>query len=138
MEATERGRRLVLVAAAIMILVSAGTILTYNMALGQQQLISQVIRFILTVVLVIYLFKGYAWARWVSVVLLSLASLGGIVAGISLIPSKPAARLLVAMGVLYLVCLGVLAFSGDVAEYFRQKTELRTGANVVTRTGPGR
>ena len=53
------------------------SIIFYIATIGIDKIATQIIRFILTCILCLYIYKGHSWAKWVSVVLFTIAFLVG-------------------------------------------------------------
>lgn len=73
-------KRTILISISIL-LVSLHTIYFYHASVpdvGRGKIIQQLIRFILTVILLLLVYQGKKWARIVAVVLFSFAALGGV------------------------------------------------------------
>ncbi len=85
---------------------------------GPAQLPQQLVRFALTVVLCVFLYRGAAWARWVSGVLFALGSVVSLVGGIAYLSTNTASLLLLLLGAVYAACAVVLLFIPTVREYF--------------------
>jgi hypothetical protein len=69
----ERGRNDVTRAAGIMIGLSIGITIAYVLRVGTDALPRQIIRFALTVLLLWLLYRGHAWVRWLTLVLVGVA-----------------------------------------------------------------
>ena len=112
------GRPLVVGVIATTLSMSVIVILLYNIQLGPQALPQQMVRFLLTVGLCIFLYQGANWARWVAGVLFSLGGLGGLLGGLAAISTGLAGLLLAIMGLVYAVCAIILFFAPTVRKYF--------------------
>lgn len=115
----DRGRGIVLVIIGVTLGTSALVIITTNLKIGPQRLPQQVVRFVLTVLLTVCLYRGVGWARWLSVILFGLAGVGAL--GVGLLADTGARLVLLVMGVCYVVCGGVLLLSKAVAAFFAQQ-----------------
>ena len=102
-----RGRVLVLVALGAIVGVSLIVIGVFVHHHGTGRLPAQLIRFALTVVLAVFVYRGRPWARWVAVVLI-----GG--AGLILLTHSKSTPVLV-MGVVYVVSAGLLVLPSATA-----------------------
>jgi hypothetical protein len=111
------GRRLVLGVIVVTIGLSALVIVATNLALGPARLPVQIVRFLLTVALSIFLYRGANWARWVGVVLFAIGGLSSLLLSLGGLPGT-GAWLLLALGVTYLVCAGILLFVPSVRTHF--------------------
>ena len=77
MNMVNRGRKLVIMIVALSIIINISTVAyaTYiyvdggRMDLASSELQRGTIRFILTVILMYFLYKGYVWAKWICIVL---------------------------------------------------------------------
>ena len=112
------GRPLVVAVIVASLSVSALVILSYNIRLGPQALPQQIVRFLLTCGLCVFLYQGANWARWVVGVLSGLGGLLSMIAGFAALMTNMAGLLLIAMGLLYVACMIVLLFVPTVRKYF--------------------
>lgn len=82
MEQTETGRRLVLAVIGSTLAVSALVFVAFNASQGPQRLPQQIGRFVLTVGLCVFLYRGANWARWVAGLRFASAGLASVVGGL--------------------------------------------------------
>jgi len=114
----DRGQKIVLGVIVVLLTISALEIVTSNLATGMENLLQQLGRFSLTVLLSLFLYRGAGWARWVAIVLASLAGVGWIVAVVALSPGPIAGFLLLVMGAVYLGCSVILLRNAAVNLHF--------------------
>jgi len=114
----ESGRRLVLLVIVISLTFSVLVIVTFNILLGPENLPQQIVRFLLTVGLCAFLYKGANWARWVASILFGLAGLQGLIGGLVALSTSTAGLLLIVMGLVYVASAIVLLFIPAVRAYF--------------------
>jgi drug/metabolite transporter (DMT)-like permease len=124
----QNGRRLVWVVVLGAVIVDALTILTYNITIGSDQLLTQLFRFGLTLVLCRFLLRGANWARWVAGILFSLGGLVAALAGIAMAmtPEGTLGLLMLAIGLLFLAFAILLFCVPSVRLYFRASKFQRT------------
>ena len=115
------GRGLVLAVIVATLALSALAIITSNVVRGSERLPTQIVRFLLTVGLCVFLHRGANWARWVAGVLFILAGLAGLVGGAALVTLSPLGFVVIAMGLVYLASAYILLFVPAVREYFTAK-----------------
>ena len=108
------GRKIVITIIFATVGISLLVIITRNLLIGPQKLPQDVVRFIYTIVLAFFLYRGAGWARWVVVNLYGLGGIFGIVGGMMLLATSRWALLLVVMGVIYFLSAGVVLFSHAV------------------------
>ena len=108
------GRKIVITIIFATVGISLLVIITRNLLIGPQKLPQDVVRFIYTIVLAFFLYRGAGWARWVVVNLYGLGGIFGIVGGMMLLATSRWALLLVVMGVIYFLSAGVVLFSRAV------------------------
>ena len=124
------GRRIVLAIIVAILAIDTFVIVWSNVGSGTELTPQQVVRFVLTVGLCVFLYRGANWARWVTVVLFGLAGLAGLMGGIGLSYSyrEVAARdggglLLIVMGLVYVASVIALLFVPTVRAYFDPITD---------------
>jgi hypothetical protein len=122
LEMVNRGRKMVIAMIVIVLLIdiitTASTCLIYA-ASGSYELVSSnltpgIVRFIITALIMFYLYKGYGWAKWLSVILFLI---GGLVS-LFLIVSDFHVILLV-LGLVYIFFGTMMIVSGSVNNFFR-------------------
>ena len=114
------GRRIVLAIIVAFVVLDAFTTISYLMVFGPDRLPYQSLRFVLTVGLCVFLYRGANWARRVTVVLFGLAGLAGLSEGIGL--GGGGGLLLIVMGLFYVASVIVLLFVPTVRAYFSAKS----------------
>jgi hypothetical protein len=80
-------------------------------------------RFLLFLSLIMLMFKGYSWSRWLTAGLLLFTTILGFATAIPQLNMNPVAWILIM--VINIYCVTVLAFSKSVTEYFRVSTQRR-------------
>jgi hypothetical protein len=108
----DRGCKIVLGIIGATVGFSALAIITFILSVGAQRLPLQVIRFILTILLGILLYRGTKWAYWVLVVLYGLAGVNALVGGFLLLRNTLMELVSLATGVVYILSAVVLVFQG--------------------------
>lgn len=128
MEIVNKGRKMVIAMITIVLTMDILTILrvssTYaisgNLELASSKLIQGAFRLLLTGLMLFFLYKGHRWAKWLTVVLFSIAGISSVlllISGFNLI--------LFAMGVIYVLLGVIIISSGSVNNFFRyQRGEL--------------
>lgn len=114
----EAGRRLVLAIIVASLALSVLAILVFNVARGPERLPQQIVRFLLTVGLCVFLYRGANWARWVAGILFTLGGVGSLLVGSVALTTSLAGLLLIAMGLIYAGSAVVLFFVPPVQRYF--------------------
>lgn len=122
MEMVNKGRKIVIALIVIILLIdiivgaSVSSFYAENgtMDMASYKLSQGIIRFILTALLMFFLYKGHSLAKWLSVVLFGLAGLGSL---IQLVLSFNAVSL--AMGLAYIFFGAMLVASTSVNDFFR-------------------
>lgn len=122
MELVQKGKKIVISIIVLMLLIDIVIIAVTSSVLAVSGYVSYatynlmkgIFRFVLTVLVLFFLYKGYRWAKWLMV---SLLFLGGGYAVLSLISAFNIVVL--AMAAIY-ICIGViLIFSKPVNDFFR-------------------
>jgi hypothetical protein len=108
-----RGRVLVLIALAAIVGVSLVVIGIFVHRHGTGRLPAQVIRFALTAVLAVFVYRGQSWARWLAVLLI-----GG--SGLVLLAYSRSTPVVV-MGIVYAASAGMLVMPSASAFLARQR-----------------
>lgn len=109
----KRGRRLVLAVIFAAIAISAVTIVTFNIGVGPERLPQQIVRFLLTFGLSVFLYRGANWAR------LLWAFLSGLSGLLFLVMFLGNLNLLALIfGFVYTASAIILLFSPSVKRYF--------------------
>lgn len=114
-ELIRKGKKRTILISISILLVSIHTIYFYHVVrpeIETKKLIQQIIRFLLTVGLLIVTYKGKKWARIVSIVLFSLGILGGLaglvtIESVSIINKVP----LLVMTIVYSIAVYHFGFS---------------------------
>jgi hypothetical protein len=114
-----QGRRTVIAIAAATLIISAITIGTYVVVKGPDRLPSQVVRFVLTVGLMLWLYRGSAVAKWIVIVLFGMAGLFGLLAFVA--GNRLAATVGAKIGALYLALITPLLTSPAVDAFLRSQ-----------------
>jgi peptidoglycan/LPS O-acetylase OafA/YrhL len=116
-----RGRKIVGAIVIGMVVVSFLTIVFYVSANGTQKILTQIVRFGLTLLLGYFLFQGRNAAKWITIVLSALATIMAI-PGIMLVTTSISVGLI---SLIYFVVYGLttmfLLFSKDVKEFLDSK-----------------
>jgi hypothetical protein len=130
-ELTKIGKKRTILISISILLVSIHTIYFYHSVrpeIESKKLITQLIRFSLTVGLLVMVFKGKNWAKIVSIILFSLALLGGLIAlGTLDTPFIDKIPLLV-MAFVYSMAIYHFGFAQSFKEFFKyqnSKTEIK-------------
>ena len=114
----EAGERIVLYIVVATLSISAAVIAWTTLATGPEKLPVQLVRFALTVLLCVFLFRGASSARWIAIVLFALGGLGATVGGFAILRESAFGLLLLAMGAAYLMNFALLAFNSSVKAHF--------------------
>lgn len=93
-------------------------IVLFNLGRGPERLPQQIIRFLLTAGLCVFLYRGANWARWVGGVLFALGALGSLLGGLALLSTSIAGVLLLVMCLVYSASAVILLFVPTVRAYF--------------------
>ena len=110
------GRWLVVAVIVSALAVSVLNVAAFNVAVGTERVPQQLIRFVLTVGLCIFLSRRANWARWVAGILFALAGVGSLIARVA---SDRGDFLLVTIGMVYAAAAVTLLFVPAVRAYFR-------------------
>ena len=114
----DMGRWLVLAVIVASLSLSVLVIVAFNIGRGPERLPQQTVRFVLTVGLCIFLYRGSNWARWVAGILFALGGLGSLIEGVAALSTSMASLLLFGMGLVYLGSAVILFFVPAVRAYF--------------------
>ncbi len=117
----ETGRWLIVAVIVSVLALSVLSAAAFNVADGTDRQPQQVVRFVLTAWLCIFLYRRATWARWVSGVLFSLAGAAFLFVGLA---SDLGDFLLVTMGMVYAAAAAVLLFVPAVRAYFRSTRKI--------------
>ena len=119
-EQVDRGRKIVLAIIVATIAFSAFSIITFISTVGPQRLPFQVVRFFLTILLGVFLYRGAKWVYWVSVILFAFSGVTGLM-GAFLLGFTLMALGSVAMGIVYVLSAWVLVYSNNVRLFLEQQ-----------------
>jgi peptidoglycan/LPS O-acetylase OafA/YrhL len=119
-EEVDRGRKIVLAIIVAAIAFSAFSIITFITTVGPQRLLFQIVRFVLTILLGVFLYRGTKWVYWVSVILFGFAGVIGLM-GAFLLGDTLMVLGSVAMGVVYVLSAWVLVYSNNVRLFLEQQ-----------------
>jgi hypothetical protein len=119
-EEVDRGRKIVLAIIVAAIAFSAFSIITFITTVGPQRLLFQIVRFVLTILLGVFLYRGTKWVYWVSVILFGFAGVTGLM-GAFLLGDTLMVLGSVAMGVVYVLSAWVLVYSNNVRLFLEQQ-----------------
>lgn len=122
MEMVKKGRVIVVfiivTLLSMSIIISTTTISMYARIgatnLVQKNLIQSSVRFLLTVLLLYFLYKGYQWAKWIVVVLFILA---GIMCLFSIFQTN--GLIMMVIGIVYFI-LSIILIASENVKYFFQ------------------
>lgn len=121
----ETGRWLIVAVIVSVLALSVLTAAAFNAAGGTDRQPQQVVRFVLTAWLCIFLYRRATWARWVAGILFLLAGAVSLFAGFA---SDLGDFLLVTMGTVYAAAGIILLFVPAVRVYFRGPSRQATAA----------
>jgi hypothetical protein len=119
------GRWLIVAVIVSVLALSVLTAAAFNVAVGTDRQPQQVVRFVLTAWLCIFLYRRAIWARWVAGILFLLAGAVSLFAGFA---SELGDFLLVTMGTVYAAAGIILLFVPAVRVYFRGPSQQATAA----------
>ncbi|THF69200.1 hypothetical protein E7T06_13065 [Deinococcus sp. Arct2-2] len=111
------GHRIVAIVIAFVLLVSA-TSIVLPLFTGNPIKFTSLIRFALTLGLCWQLYHGKKWARVVSILLMTIAGLQTVVAGVVLMSYGSLALMIIAFGVVYLGAAVAISLPPQVRHYF--------------------
>lgn len=97
-------KKLVTIIAIVLIACSATVIALYISTHGFGKAGPQTVRFALTCLMSYWLIRGSSVARWIAIILMGLAGVMSIVAGIMLLPKSPNAIGVIGLGAVYTAC----------------------------------
>jgi len=120
------GKKNTILISISILLVSLHTIYFYNSVISEvetKKLIQQIIRFLLTIGLLIFVYKGKKWARIVFLVLFSIGILGAIFALISIEQSIVNKIPLMVMVIVYSVSLYHFGISKSFKAFYLFQNE---------------
>ncbi len=114
-----RGRIIVLVIAAAIIGFSALTISFYVLTVGPHELPSQLVRFALTVGLMVCVYRGFVWARTLAAALFGLGTIGAAIDVLTMAPEQGVINrgILTIYVLVYGGATAALLFSSSVREF---------------------
>ena len=122
----QRGRTIVVAIIVSTLTFSLLVAITYNLHFGPTKILIHIIRFLLAITLLWFLYKGYNWARWVNIVLFTMAGVFTILSGIELMTKFLFGLTMVIMSVVYLGSASFLLFSSNVTAFLNyQKSKMK-------------
>jgi hypothetical protein len=113
-------KRTILISISIL-LVSLHTIYFYNTVIpeiGTKKIIQQIVRFLLTVGLLFLIYKGKNWARILSIILFSLATIGAIFGVLSISKSIELKIPFIVMIIVYSIAIYHFGISKSFKAFF--------------------
>ena len=123
-ELAQLGKRRTILISISILLVSIHTIYFYQSALPEinsSKLVQQGVRFLLTVILLIFVFQAKQWARIIAIVLFSLALLGAVIGLVSIDGPFVNKIPVLVMIFVYTMAIHHLGFSSSYKAYFQYK-----------------
>lgn len=96
----------------------------------QSTLSQGIVRFILTLLLAIYMYKGYKGAKVISQILLLLAAIFGLIASLIILAQSSFGYILLVLSIIYGVMFMVLIVSEDINIYITEETVRRNKAAI--------
>ncbi len=118
----EAGRLIVIFFCVIVMLISAATIILYNVRVGSDRLFSQSVRLALTLGLCVAIYRGAMWARAIGIALFLIGGVWFSWAGYSKDYAALSSRLIMAgYGAAYLLFAGALMFSRSVDVFMKHQ-----------------
>ncbi len=111
----KRGRQLVLAVIIANLVISLGVMSAFVVLRGTDRLHLQLFRLFLTIIIVVFLYRGVPAARALAVILY-------VIGAITTLSGDDAS--VMALGALYACMAGVLVFSPSVSMYFRQRAHV--------------
>lgn len=115
---TSTGRRLVLAIIVASLAISVLVIVAFTVARGTALLPQQIVRFLLTVGLCVFLYRGANWARWVAVILFALGGVMSLVGASAPSSTSMSGLLLLLMGLVYAASALILLLVPTVRAHF--------------------
>lgn len=120
------GKKRTLLLSISILLVSLHTIYFYHSVrpdIESKKLVQQIIRFVLTVALLVFVYKGKSWAKMVSVVLFALGALGTIIAVITVNEPFIIRIPLLVMAFVYSMAVYHFGFSASYKAFFHYQNK---------------
>lgn len=117
----KKGRRLVAVLIVAYLAMELYVFLTTTLNRGIVELITQLIRGYLLLVLCAFLYSGRNWARWVLAILSTLGGLFGLHSGVLRALNGQSGISLVVMGLINVASVAILFFVPSVRAFFGQR-----------------
>lgn len=122
MESVMKGKKIIIAIITVMLLIDIITIITTStifassrgMEYATYKLTQGIFRFLLTCLLLFFLYKGHGWARWVIAILLIIA---GVFSLLSLVGFFNIVMLI--MGIVFSVMSVILFVSADVKSFMK-------------------
>jgi hypothetical protein len=121
------GKLLVIAVIAFVIVMSLTVIVMNNVVKGHAKLPTQAVRLGLEVLLVVCLYNGYSWARYVMVVLFGLGGIFGL-AVLSMMGAEGGflgKAILGVLGIGYMACAIILAAVPSVGQFMESQRQKR-------------
>ncbi|MEO9501217.1 hypothetical protein [Nonlabens ulvanivorans] len=123
-ELAQLGKRRTILISISILLISLHTIYFYQSALPEintSKLIQQCVRFVLTVVLLLFVFQAKRWAKITAIVLFGLALLGAVIGLVSLSGTFINKIPVLVMILVYSMAIHHLRYSNSYKAYFQYK-----------------
>lgn len=121
------GKKRTLLISISILIVSLHTIYYYHSVrpeIESKKLVQQIIRFVLTVALLVFLYKGKNWAKILSTVLFALGAIGAIIA-VVIIDAPFAGKIpLLVMTFVYSVAVYHFGFSESYKAFFHHQNKV--------------
>ncbi len=118
------GRRRTIWISIAVLFVSLHAIYFYNVTVPDvptKKIIQQIIRFILTVLLLVLVYKGREWARWMAVVLFAIGAIGALISVFAVNVSSIAKVPLIVMVIVFSASAYHFAFSNSFKAFFEHQ-----------------
>jgi hypothetical protein len=121
--------------ALVVLGISGATITLYLLIWGLDRVPSQAVRFMLTGILLVFVYRGHLWARTLTVLLTGLASLGAAVAALTIASEQPANAMVMGIfSVAYGTTAAVLLFSTSVSTFLNSQNKRTSRRGIALGT----
>lgn len=139
-QSIEKGRLILHVIIVTMILSSITDDAIYNFLISSQKLSKDIVRFILLLSLIYYLYKGFKWAKWILSILCIVGGLGYIASGSSYIVNEEELNqmigiFLLSFGIIFTLSGILILSSKNIKLFLIYQQERRKRANGLNQKG---
>jgi len=123
-----RGKAFLLTVVVAIVILALLTVTFHVIAIGPTKLPQQLVRLLFTLAMCHYLYRGRAWAKWFTIVVLLIGSVSGVVTGVPALGKSPLVLYLLFISSVYGLSAIALLFSSSISAFLQYQRLRGQGA----------